>query len=303
MQRCSDAVLEAGGDTVVIAGDLFHARGSIKPSVFNKAVEFFKKNKKVRYQIIAGNHDLETKVSTDTSSALTPLDTIPNVFCHSEPVVSDSCILIPWIEAIQLDDIKAVLDRVEDTENKDVILHAPIDGVFDNIPSAGLSPKELETLPVRRVFSGHFHNHKKLNNKVWSIGSIAQFSFGEKDNTVGFMLVYPDMERFCPSEEPRFVECDFTDLKTVSIKGEYLKVRLNADLKQAQIEKLRQKLIDVGVKGVIFQTVKQAVQREESSVEAGASLEVSVSEYVSRMKNKPFGLSENCLRVLSLTED
>ena len=50
--------------TVYHGGDLFHVRGSLTPSVLNAVLDFFKtihRDYGVRFRMIAGNHDLETK--------------------------------------------------------------------------------------------------------------------------------------------------------------------------------------------------------------------------------------------------
>lgn len=291
----------------MIAGDLFHVRGSIKPSVFNKVFDFFNRNEQNDYVILAGNHDLETKDSTDATSALTPLHELTNVYVVNKPMSLDTC-YIPWVESIQIDDIKNISSRFgleHYTKENDLILHAPVSGVFDHIPD-GLSPDELAKLPFRRVFSGHFHSYKQLNEKVYSIGSIAQFTFGDKDNKTGFLIVYPDKVFHVETGQPKFKEMNLTSLKGfdyTKIDNTYLKVNLDAHLPQDKLETLRSALIKKGAKGVIFQTVRQNQQRsEEDSVKAGASLEVSVSQYIDTLKDVPQGLTKNCLRILSELE-
>lgn len=289
----------------MIAGDLFHVRGSIKPSVFNKVVDFFNKNPEINYVILAGNHDLETKDATKETSALTPLGELVNVSVVNEPT-NLGISFLPWIESIQIDDIKNAFDFSQTyASRKDLILHAPISGVFDHIPD-GLSPDELAKLPFRRVFSGHFHSYKQLNEKVYSIGSIAQFTFGDKDNKTGFLVVYPEKVFRFESNQPKFKEMNLTSLKGfdyTKIDNTYLKVNLDAHLPQDKLETLRSALIKKGAKGVIFQTVRQNQQRsEEDSVKAGASLEVSVSQYIDTLKDVPQGLTKNCLRILAELE-
>lgn len=311
MQRCVNETVKVGGDMVYIAGDLFHVRGSIKPSVFNLAYDFFANNTEVTFVIIAGNHDLETKIASDSSSALTALDGLDNVVVVNNadnPWTDGNVVAIPWIEDISIEKIKTVLGNVITVEikDRDLILHAPINGVFKNV-NEGLDPEELSELPVRRVFCGHFHNHKCWDfpdapcEKVISIGGIAQHSFGESENEVGWMIVKPDSFQHDQSTQPRFETETLSHIQKNSYVGAnncYLKVVVDVEVKPAELEKVRKSLNEL-YKGVIFQMVpKQTERTAEHSVKSGASLEVSVSEYVTKMESAPTGLNENCQRVL-----
>lgn len=62
--------------TVYHGGDLFHVRGSLTPSVLNAVLDFFKtihRDYGVRFRMIAGNHDLETKDSCPMGNAAAAL--------------------------------------------------------------------------------------------------------------------------------------------------------------------------------------------------------------------------------------
>ena len=73
IRRCADEVKKAGGDTIVIAGDVFHVRGSIAPSVLNPTLDTLRHliSGGIRFVILAGNHDLEGKESNRIGSAIT----------------------------------------------------------------------------------------------------------------------------------------------------------------------------------------------------------------------------------------
>lgn len=312
MQRCVDVTASAGGNVVYIAGDLFHVRGSIKPSVFNLTYSFFAGNPKVTFVMIAGNHDLETKIASDSSSALTALGALSHVTVVNDaesPYVDDNVIAIPWIENVTVGKIRDILDGLAvSTADKDLILHTPISGVFRNI-SEGLDPAELSELPVRRVFSGHFHSYKCWDfprspcRKVVSVGSIAQHNFGEAENGVGWLVVTENRVVHERSGLPMFATDLYTSVTEEAYRplfDVYLRVVVDADVKPSELEKTKAGLLEKSwCRGVVFQTVPRQTGRISGHcVESGSSLEVSVSEYVSKMTSAPAGLDENCQRLL-----
>src|SRR5471030_1191680 len=71
--RAAQTLKAVGGKTLIHAGDLFHVRGKIAPSVLNPTKDLYKRLVDEGFDIIilAGNHDLEGKESTRTGSAVT----------------------------------------------------------------------------------------------------------------------------------------------------------------------------------------------------------------------------------------
>ena len=59
--RCATEVIKNGGDTMIVAGDVFHVRGSIAPLVLNPVKDCFKGiiGMGVKVILLAGNHDAE----------------------------------------------------------------------------------------------------------------------------------------------------------------------------------------------------------------------------------------------------
>ena len=88
LQHIIDALNEAittlilkGGDQVIIAGDVFHVRGSLVPSVLNPVLTFIREwcDKGITFHCIDGNHDLESKNAVHNKSATSAL----RFFCGS----------------------------------------------------------------------------------------------------------------------------------------------------------------------------------------------------------------------------
>ena len=192
IERAAAELASKGGNTVVMAGDVFHVRGSVNPVVLNSLIDCLAAcNRKhgTQFVIIPGNHDLAGRDSERLGSAVTALE------CGYVRVTADSlelsvselggsAMLVPWHESVDaltaeigtlIEEIKAV---GADPSTYDLILHAPIDGVIDGLPAHGLDPAWLGQTGFRRVFSGHYHNHKVFPaglapTEVISIGAVS----------------------------------------------------------------------------------------------------------------------------------
>ena len=301
VQRCGLEVRAAGGDTVFITGDLFHVRGSVAPSVLNPTLDTFRylADLGIRFFIIPGNHDLEGKHSSRVGSAVTALESIEGVTVIHEPtwIPEYAVAMIPWFEDVQqLKQVAADLiaenaGSAPEGVTTSLMIHAPVDGVILGLPDHGLSPAELGRLGYGRVYSGHYHAHKvfphaDIPDAVISVGAIAHHTWNDVGTQAGFLLVDDSGVSLRASHLPAFVDIDGAmdpleaDLRA---KGNY--VRLKTDKATAkQVEELREWMTNAGAAGVVIQHIKQPTSGREpgASVNAGASLEVSVGEYIAK---------------------
>ena len=285
LKRCSVEVIKAGGDTMIVAGDIFHVRGSIAPLVLNPTMDCFREiiSSGVNVTLLAGNHDAELKDVTRLSSAITALE---GVGCSviNEYVMSDDMILIPWQKSVA--ELKLKLESITGHRgSRDLILHAPIDDVLIGIPSHGLDASYLASLGFRRVFSGHYHNFKDFENKVYSIGSTTHLTWSDIDSKAGFLIVSDEGVKWHKSHAPEFVEIDagmdHSEIAMI-VDGHYVRAKLKTS-KQSDVEESRQFLLDSGAKGVVIVAEREAVgamRTGTATVKAGASLEVSVGDFI-----------------------
>jgi DNA repair exonuclease SbcCD nuclease subunit len=297
IERCAKEVHAAGGNKVVMAGDVFHVRGSVAPSVLNPTKDALASiNDKfgTQFIIIPGNHDLEGKETTRLGSAVTALE-CAYVKISNETGFDDDlqAVLFPWFEKVT--DLKAELERCAPKEGEvfDAIIHAPIDGVITGLPLHGLEPEYLASLGYRRVFAGHYHNHKAFAGGAVSIGALAHHTWSDIGTKAGFLLVNTGMEdyRWLKSHLPEFIDltklaCEIDHADTsLMVDGHYVRVRVEAS-KTKDIEEARQELLDMGALAVLVQAEPKppvSEARAGHTVETGASLEVSVSEFVKSM--------------------
>lgn len=295
------ALFVCGGSLHVSAGDLFHVRGKIEPSVFNPTfdtiVDLHRDNPKLETIILPGNHDLEGKNSSRLGNAMQQLDKIKGVTVATAPTwynlsEHEGIFVFPWYQ--DLDQLRdALKERAANPgmgvkpSDIDVVIHAPVNGVIKGIPDHGLEADELAALGFRRVFAGHYHNHKELiPGKVWSIGATTHQTWNDPGTTAGFMLVFPDRVEHFESAAPKFVDITAIDIDDESelemlVTGNFVRAKIDG-LTEAEIVAFRKQLEDYGAKGVtiISQNSKRPVSRTGTTISASKTLEASVAEYI-----------------------
>lgn len=312
VNRCAWELSEVGGDTIYIAGDIFHVRGSIAPSVLNPVLDQFRDLVEggFKIRIIPGNHDLEAKSSVRVSNAVTALEGVGCVVCHENGVFDEPRVIaVPWHE--KLSDLKLFLSAFSKTsvEGADLILHAPIDGTITGLPNHGLDPAYLADLGFKRVFAGHYHHHKDFGNGVYSIGAVAHHTWSDVGSKAGFLIVSDDDVKWFKSHTPEFVDLSAaTDAAEaeIMVEGNYVRARVGTS-KAKEINELREWLTKSGARGVVIQTIKEPTKAREGSVahsvKAGASIETSITEFI---KGQEFPNGEQvqleCQKILAEVE-
>jgi DNA repair exonuclease SbcCD nuclease subunit len=291
--RCSQEVLRQGGDSLVIAGDLFHVRGQIKPSVINvvKGTLEFIGRLGIKTYILAGNHDAEHKDSSDLGSSIKALEG-KNVITVSHSTYGMSfdgggvLIMIPWIDDCDelLNAINGLGLSMTDRSITDLIIHAPITGVLPEL-SSGIHSNVLADLGFKRVFAGHYHNHKKFLGDVYSIGAIAHHTWSDIGSKAGFLIVDSDYVERHDTSLPKFVDISDTmdpDEIPLVVDGNYVRFR-SKSVKGSDVERIRNELLDMNAEAVEIIALPATVEERDGTIAAlsaaGASLEVSVQDY------------------------
>ncbi|MET2951264.1 metallophosphoesterase [Vibrio owensii] len=298
--KAAKSVKEGGGKRLYHAGDLFHVRGSIAPSVLYPTIEAFQKisDMGIEVRILAGNHDLETNDSSAISNGVESLRTIKNVTVVSETQFfpDDKIVMVPWHNKPKeyLEEIAKVSEELgEELSSYDLMIHAPVDGVIDGLPSHGITAEDLELFGFNRVYSGHYHNHKEITSRVCSVGATTHQTWGDIESVAGYMLL-TDLDEIVhvPSEAPEFRDYDSAvitseDEAAEFCEGHYVRVRLGTAT-QSQIQKMREWLVnDCKAAGVLIQAQpkgKVAEREEGATIEAGESINKSISEWLSKQK-------------------
>lgn len=287
--RAAKLLKSKGGDTMILAGDLFHVRGSVKPSVMNPVFETFQKisNMGITVHSIAGNHDLEGSDADTLGNAMQTLGAIGAFYPITEPtfVSNDTgahLLLLPWYS--KLDRLREEMKRAIASVRKmhDLVIHAPVNGVVKGIPDIGLTPEELAALKYHRVFAGHFHNHVEFPGRVWSVGATTHQTWNDPGSLAGFMLVYPDRVEHIPTAAPHFVDLTKPEhIAPAVVKGNYVRLKLT-EVSEADIKAYRDELVSMGALAVSIIATKKTAATRASKIKSGSSLEESVAVYIDK---------------------
>jgi DNA repair exonuclease SbcCD nuclease subunit len=183
---------------LLIPGDVFHVRGTLKVSTLNYVTALFKLALKyMDVVLISGNHDFET---IDGVSALVSISNLKHengnaVYLLDEGKIyhngegSDLIVGIPYCHDIAEFKSKAKSAMLE--RFSVVLCHQGINEFRPSamIPKTGLSvAEELFDTPDTVFLCGHFHNHSQLKNVI-SPGALVQHNFGDIDQDRGCIVL------------------------------------------------------------------------------------------------------------------
>lgn len=305
MERAAKFGLKAGAKFMVIAGDLFHVRGSIDPEVLNPTRSAIKKILEcMDIYAIPGNHDLKSRDTTELSSAIQNMNdwTVEhNGKQHSFHVINevttitkDGVLLgfVPWrhekegvIEGLR------ELQKHKDYKNMDVFIHYGIEGVLPVISGNELTARELADFGFKRVLAGHYHNHKVFPAGVCSIGAIAHHNWGDVDTRAGFVILdsADDAINYFSGTAPSFIDVSGMneDSLILSCPNNYVRFR-GKEMTQRQIIELRTALQGYGALGVSIEAPRSKTSSRGSTASGKSiSIETTIDNFVDAEKYDP----------------
>jgi DNA repair exonuclease SbcCD nuclease subunit len=302
--RAVEHLVRCGGTAILHAGDVFHTRGSLTPSVLNPVAELYRKfdYKNLTVDVIPGNHDLESNdtkwLTSATSSLLAASVEEPSLF-HPD------VLMVPWYPKVdQL--LAAIKDaKLLNRAAFDLVIHAPVDGVLAGIPSHGLTAAMLAELGFRRVFAGHYHNHRDFGNGVYSIGALTHQTWSDVGSKAGYLLVYEDRVEHYETQAPRFVDIQPEDLADPEVLkgkalGNYTRVSLVAPTAEEEAA-TRKALTEAGSAGILIRGSKAAstMTTRRSATSGLATLRETVTVFAD-LKGGP-DLVRACSEIMSET--
>ena len=301
IKRAAQEVKDMGGRYLFHAGDIFHVRGTIAPSVMNPTLQTFEEIVRMGIQpvLICGNHDAEFKDASTLGSAIESLRGVGcQIFNHTNALVTCDVMFVPWIRDKKafLESLKIMTQQLPGDKPYDLICHAPIDGALKRFSSAEcFHPDEIKEAGgprLHRVFAGHIHNHKKIEGyDMWSVGAIAHHNWGDIGTKAGFILVDGDEVKFRASRAPEFVEItsDMSETDAMLLAdGNYVRATVE-DMDEAEIKDFRIELERAGAKGVtIICHKKPEDTAKRIDIDTSESLESIVAKYTNeKIMNLP----------------
>jgi DNA repair exonuclease SbcCD nuclease subunit len=308
LERAAAGLMLSGGDTLVIAGDIFHSRGNLNPEVLNPVQSAFQRilDSGVSIYMIPGNHDLVGNETTELGSAIQTLSSTfseaGEIRVYNKPTLvenikaGDTCFaFVPWhstTEGMLKAAKKLALDARQKgiIEHTDLFIHAGIDGVLTDMPDHGLSASKLSDLGFRNVFAGHYHHHKDMGKGVYSIGASTHHTWKDVNTKAGFLLVDDaGAVQFQASHAPSFVDVSGMDEDEIALtaKGNYVRFR-GDEMSPDDVKELRDFFRKSGSLGESIQVAKKPVQaRAGGPTKTGMSLEASVNGFIDGSKDIP----------------
>lgn len=286
---------------VVVAGDIFHHRGTIDVTVFNAAYKVIKsfKDRGITLYLMAGNHD-------DVDSSLTPQTSIQSfkglakvIETPKKVTLRDNTTLccVPFSKDKEYT-IKSI-ESMLDSKNAILVAHIGMMGgkVAGNIKmTEGYTLEEIHADKWNYVILGHYHQPQYLADNTIYCGSPIQTNFGEGSISYnGFFVVDTQAKtsEFVSIVAPRFITIENLDgLNGVTkefLNSNYIRVKAQAENLQAINDKLTE--INEGeFTEVKLDLEKEYVKEHRSNISVTSSLEDVVITYA-----KEFWKDENTL--------
>lgn len=304
--RAYDALRANGGSLAVCAGDLFHVRGKLAPSVTNPVRDFFRKQDGLDMEtvILSGNHDLEGADADPLTSAVAVIqsDSTLAITSACQASFNPNIYMIPWRSDLSRlrEEIKEISDAADPDDLSDLVIHAPMNEVLINIPNTGLNASEFEGLNFKRVFAGHYHSHKQLAENVYSVGATGHQTWNDPGTQAGWCLVYEDHIEFHPSKQPEFIKLPviYDPEDMAEVEGNFIRADIEDPTPERMLE-LREYVMAEGAAGVTIRTLvgkKESTRDGGETVSAVDSLDDSITKFAVDKHSKDVAVE--CARIL-----
>jgi DNA repair exonuclease SbcCD nuclease subunit len=281
----ADYCKENGIEKFIFLGDWFHVKSKIYVPAYIRSMEALEYIKKLGIEMyfLIGNHDMPLMHSTDFS--------IIHSFSHYGKVVED----YDWIDEgdTRLHLLSYTHELPEFEMGKKNILFGHLDIL--NFSMDGIVCREGfardQFKQFDQVFSGHFHKHQSVGN-ICYVGSPYQTRYSERFDDKGFAVVDTDKVEWefkIYDKAPRFKEVDIEEFNPEDVKGHFVRIKTHKD--NADLNEIKQQIIDAGAQTVDFIFEKEEVEGELNVLEdlSMGSLDELASEYFDNIKeNKLF---------------
>lgn len=250
-RRAAIHMKEAGCTAMFHAGDIFHVRGRVAPSVLNPVVDLYDEivnDIGLKVFLLAGNHDLEFEDANRIGNSGEALRHTGVRVVSDEPFFEfeRGVLMIPW-HAKQ----NALLDAIDaatEDENVDevtLMIHAPVNEIIPGLPDHGIDPDVLASYGFKNVFVGHYHNHKEVRPNVFSVGALTHQNWGDISSKAGYLIVQNDgsVQHF-ETSAPKFIDLEnLSEEDFDTIAGNYVRARIEIE-DEKEVQTYRDMLLD-----------------------------------------------------------
>lgn len=276
-----------GINQLLIAGDIFHKRGTIDVSVYNAGYKVLSSFKEfgVWVTAIAGNHD-DIDNSQVPITSLHPLQEIIHIIEKPEDLelfdqsTNESVYILALPYSKDKKHILGYIDGYMKTHNsKESILLCHL-GITGGVVGSGqysmkdeYSLGELRYNKWKYLVAGHYHQPQILEYNSIYTGSPTQNNFGdERDGNNGFFVIDTNKRwdmRFIPLNAPRFITVTkdlLEDYTAEQLKGNYIRAIATGDTEQQLHKALEEKVDDFSYIRVEIEKGYEESQRSEINI-------------------------------------
>jgi DNA repair exonuclease SbcCD nuclease subunit len=297
------AAIDIGGEkgcgAVAIAGDIFHVRGAVRPSVLMTVAECleYAVSRDIEVVLIPGNHDMEYFRGGETAVDILSEMKKVHVLDGKAPwlIGGWDIVGIPYIHDVE--EFKDAFGKLLALEKPDLVLmHQGVDDFkpSETTPETGIVASALEN--DGWVISGHYHTAKKVG-RVLSPGAPLQHTFGDEGQERGCWVLTEGDAEFIPIDvAPKFYTVSTAkDLK--KLKAPCF-VRIKAKTERAA-KSLREKALEAGAESVVVQLEKSFATAHEKTVKLSTPRQM-IRDYLALKEEIP---AEDGDRVLALFDE
>lgn len=238
-------------NTCLMAGDLFHSRGSVETVVFNSVYKVFERFKQDNIEVImiAGNHDqfdsspvpenslytfnqICKVVSVPETIDLIDKDTGEIIKLCALPYSKDKLMLKKYLD-------KFVEDTKDDTGSDRILMaHLGLSGSLIGSANYVISDEwninDLNERYFKYTVLGHYHKPQFVTEGCFYTGSLLQNNFNDEGDKHGFMVLDTDFRwdvQQVALDYPEFITITKDNVETFSaeqLAKNYIRVASNA---------------------------------------------------------------------------
>jgi DNA repair exonuclease SbcCD nuclease subunit len=303
---------KANAEGVLFSGDLIHTRSILGTDVFHLLVDRLRaavQASGVPWFLMVGNHDQATR--DGKLHALASLSGLVTVVDRPSTllVAGHKVRMVPFRESP--DEVEAGINSGGSIDH--LRLHVGIDGAvvgsYEAKPRTAFRLNQIPKLGSGcRVLCGHYHRHQTLGGgRAAYIGAPLQHERSDAGTNPGILVTDLDTGTFRlvqNEKAPRFMQLTDSDLSgpLTVVTGNFVDVLLKEE-PAGGVEKLRQRLKEVGVRGEpnIVVLPKPEKQTKRLNVTASMSVTQMLEKYVAEFapddvdKDEVLRVAKECL--------
>lgn len=222
LRQIKEYALSNNISKIICCGDVFHTQGKVDAEVLQAAYHSFNDIKKAGLEQIwmVGNHDQKDKRGIiHALDILRPLGEVVDTQLYIGMGADIPLVFFPYTED---EEYLKTMFKVSNIPNQIMFIHQGVSSVpmKNGYLIDEIFKPEMILESTKHVFSGHYHNHTRVTDKLTIPGAPMQHTWGDEGEKRGWLDVEVGDEvkiTHVESDHPKFIrdveaqcrECDF----------------------------------------------------------------------------------------------